>query len=710
MDQSVARRACLNEESYPIRCGSASLNIVRKSTMLSQDKGLPTSQCVLSHDGMEQESESAWYAQTTLPDLDAAVSHNMLCTLHNATTCTKEDGGPVVSEPTIDPALDDSVANDSQTEDNDMYLSDCKILIAGFNASDMRKLVNMVRRGGGSRYMCLSEKLTHIIVGTPSDVETKQIRNLAALGIIYVVKAEWLEDCNKAKKEVSILRRHIAYDLLLPKDPICLNKRFMMDANGMNEGRSHLQPTLSDDHILRSNSGCGTLLEKRKEAEVTMDNEISLEKPGHLGKKQRSCAFDVKGDLKMRKSSSHEIEKKSLTFDGKLFCFSGSFPANQRAEIVEWVNQGGGKFVENEVGANIQFIVESHGVVPPETRFSMSKYVSSHWIRSCLMDGCLMDVNSHILYSPLPCQVPFIGFKSYIFCVSQYDEKERLLLRNLCFILGVKFVEKLTKKVTHLLCKFSNGPKYEAACKWGIQAVTSEWIYECVKQNKVVVPGPFFPKEVTTQDREGGVCTTTQYPTQACRMISGDVASQLPSQSQDFNDTSRRKIAARLDPKNSNNCNRRSRTSDTDLSSHLSLTESIHQISPTKHNGIENAKESSSILPDVAAAIEDLLEQTSKIHDQKSPDQSTCEKSLFSTDSTIISQDHRVPQSALALPKHWTNRFDREDDCKPLGDATTGIHENLSETQTESQVVIYAEDLSGRQMIIDRVRTKNSMI
>lgn len=43
-------------------------------------------------------------------------------------------------------------------------------------------------------------------------------------------------------------------------------------------------------------------------------------------------------------------------------------------------------------------------------------------------------------------------------------------------------MEKLTKKVTHLLCKFSNGPKYVAACKWVVQPVTSEWIFECVKQ------------------------------------------------------------------------------------------------------------------------------------------------------------------------------------------------------------------------------------
>lgn len=104
-----------------------------------------------------------------------------------------------------------------------------------------------------------------------------------------------------------------------------------------------------------------------------------------------------------------------------------------------------------------------------------------------LKDGCLLDVDSHVLYSPLPCRVPLPGFESIRFCVSQYEEKDRLLLRNLCFTLGAKFVLKLTRKVTHLLCKFRNGPKYEAACKWGIKSVTCGWIYECVRQVRLVL-------------------------------------------------------------------------------------------------------------------------------------------------------------------------------------------------------------------------------
>ena len=99
-----------------------------------------------------------------------------------------------------------------------------------------------------------------------------------------------------------------------------------------------------------------------------------------------------------------------------------------------------------------------------------------------MKDGCLLDVSSHILYSPLSCKIPLPGVEGYRICVSQYDMKERQLLRNLCYVLGVKYVEKLTKKVTHLLCKFADGDKYEAACRWGIHVVTAEWIYACAMQ------------------------------------------------------------------------------------------------------------------------------------------------------------------------------------------------------------------------------------
>lgn len=66
--------------------------------------------------------------------------------------------------------LDGAVANDSESDDNDLYLSECRILLVGFEASEMRKLVNMVRKGGGSRYMSFNDKLTHIVIGNPTEM------------------------------------------------------------------------------------------------------------------------------------------------------------------------------------------------------------------------------------------------------------------------------------------------------------------------------------------------------------------------------------------------------------------------------------------------------------------------------------------------------------------------------------------------------------
>lgn len=81
-------------------------------------------------------------------------------------TKDEESGAPTGQEKN---GCDGVVAADSQTDEDDLYLADCRILIVGFNASEMRKLVSLVRKGGGSRYMSFGEKLTHIIAGNPSE-------------------------------------------------------------------------------------------------------------------------------------------------------------------------------------------------------------------------------------------------------------------------------------------------------------------------------------------------------------------------------------------------------------------------------------------------------------------------------------------------------------------------------------------------------------
>ncbi|MCI40061.1 DNA topoisomerase 2-binding protein 1-like, partial [Trifolium medium] len=47
--------------------------------------------------------------------------------------------------------------------------------------------------------------------------EREDVKSIAARGAVYVVKTSWLEDCDRENKQVPVLRRYNAYDLVFPK-------------------------------------------------------------------------------------------------------------------------------------------------------------------------------------------------------------------------------------------------------------------------------------------------------------------------------------------------------------------------------------------------------------------------------------------------------------------------------------------------------------
>ncbi|GAY52091.1 hypothetical protein CUMW_139280 [Citrus unshiu] len=737
-DQSMARRACLNEESYTVQDSSVSSKKTVMGSLTKQHSQVKVIGNALSApSSMATESNLLSVSCTGFADqdLEATFSQSMPSMYMDAPVVSK-DGAVEASTAQMrnESNFDVCVANDSQSEDNDLYLSDCRILLVGFEASEMRKLVNMVRRGGGSRYVSYNNGLTHIIVGTLSEADKREIRSLASLGIIQVVKSTWLEDCDRERREISILQRHVAYDLLLPKESAWSTKGAPLCTNNLNQGKeSSVRHSLSSDEMLRStNSGIGmplSLEENREErAEIHMKRESSLEATAVPSQQNLLSALSDENKTQLRTKEDFRVQslqnmKLSTVFRGKIFFFSNSFPKDRRAEIVQWVNQGRGEVVNDDAKQNVHFTIECHSVIPKSADASETTYVSSHWIRSCLEDGCLLDVGSHILYSPLHCQTPLPGFERFRFCVSQYEEKDRLLLRNLCFVLGAKFMEKLTKKVTHLLCKFADGPKYEAACKWGIPSITSEWIYECVRQNEVVSLDPFSPKEVTTHDREAGLCTVSQFPMQAVQMSSADEPSQFINPLGGLQSTSPQTMVHKIDDitRSDNLGDEANQTSAHNKRARISEDEDhdalpgVHLKDPHRninYNGDSMSKDNGEVPhigSDVAAVIEDLVEQTSKVQDLKSPERSECDKSLFPSDCSVLGQNHTDFNSVIGLSRQWSNRTLKKNDIQnPFNSkgVGSGIYEPFSETQTESQVVSYEEDLSGRQKIIDRAKSE----
>ncbi|GJR33559.1 hypothetical protein Tco_1209243, partial [Tanacetum coccineum] len=72
------------------------------------------------------------------------------------------------------------------------------------------------------------------------------------MGVINVVRTVWLEDCERQKKELPVHHRHVAYDLLLPKDTISSNKGFVSTMSGPKQGKpTSIQPTLPNNQFQR---------------------------------------------------------------------------------------------------------------------------------------------------------------------------------------------------------------------------------------------------------------------------------------------------------------------------------------------------------------------------------------------------------------------------------------------------------------------------
>ncbi|KAG6433591.1 hypothetical protein SASPL_105206 [Salvia splendens] len=719
--QSIARRACLMEASFPVQ-QSSSVSTLKTLEHHTQGKCTRNSQPISSSNPSVSESDTNLSAQDMKPDVENLLT-NILCTSPEVPHMSKRgNDGPTEKQKNV-PDFTQCVADDSESEDGDLYLSECRILLLGFEASELRKLVSMVRQGGGSRYMSVRENLTHVVVGNPSEKEIKEIRSLAAFGVISIVKTSWLEECIKKKKDVPVFQGHIAYDLLLQKDSVVINGTTATSLACLKVGNLSV-PKLADNNIV--------------------ENENS----------QSDILFGLKEDSKVKGQSilNNGIKdmKSSTVFRGKLFQFSSTFPEEQNTCIVYptdinrcveglLIRVAVGKY--RGVGIGKSFSQVSANRTTPKISADLASCVARHSGSGVSGISGVADSSGrlvafgqevekgwrmlvswekrhggfelcHILYSPLQCKIPLPGFEAYRLCVLGYDMKEKQLLRNLCFILGLKYAEKLTEKVTHLLSKFAQGDKYQAACRWGMNVVTADWIYECAKQNKVVDVKWFLPKELTSQDRQPGTYFMSQYPAHSDRSTSADDVSQLPSQPHDLGNvhTIDSSVLSR-DEELYSSSNKRAKLLGSHIEKHSSSSFTVDNF-VSRMNYADNNTENNrvpSVVPDVAAVIEDLLEQTSKIQDLKSKETNSSHETFLSSNSTMLGQRHAASPSELGPQKQWINRSDERDDNPSDDKVPRGFYDGFSETQSDSQVVGYEEDLSGRQMIIDRVRTRSSM-
>lgn len=125
---------------------------------------------------------------------------------------------------------------------------------------------------------------------------------------------------------------------------------------------------------------------------------------------------------------------------------------------------------------------------------------------------------------------------------------------------------------------------------------------------------------MTSQDQQSGLYYVSQY-TESVKMTSGDASQHPPTQLQNLGNmqtVASMGCTARNEENHSSSSIKMARFPENDSIKHLlSCDSSIHDSVNMKNSAETKVKENTShvtsLVPDVAAAIEDLLEQTSKV-------------------------------------------------------------------------------------------------
>lgn len=131
-------------------------------------------------------------------------------------------------------------------------------------------------------------------------------------------------------------------------------------------------------------------------------------------------------------------------------------------------------------------------------------------------------------------------------------------------------------------------------------------------QSKIVSLDLYRPKEVTAQDREAGLCTVSQFPTQAVQMIAGESQSQFPIHSVIMRGKSAATNSSSMGEVEQIRSNKRPKFLDEAIQKRSLYSPSDCNLNSTRETTSKSSVVTSHV-PDVASAIEDLLEQTTKV-------------------------------------------------------------------------------------------------
>ncbi|RDW63154.1 BRCT domain protein [Aspergillus mulundensis] len=126
--------------------------------------------------------------------------------------------------------------------------------------------------------------------------------------------------------------------------------------------------------------------------------------------------------------------------------------------------------------------------------------VTDMWLERCLDTKSLVSPESHIANTPIP-SFPVKGLSDMNICSTGFSRMDLLHLSKLVNLVGATYNEYLKPTASVLICNASislNHEKLRHTHEWGVPAVTAEWLWSSIRQEKKQPFEPYLVRKPST--------------------------------------------------------------------------------------------------------------------------------------------------------------------------------------------------------------------
>ncbi|XP_060810471.1 DNA topoisomerase 2-binding protein 1-A [Amyelois transitella] len=355
------------------------------------------------------------------------------------------------------------------------------IWVTGLEGVSRERAAAMVSKCGGVRYDCPHERVTHAVAGTKGAAASVGLAcpNVPILSPMWLLKsviegraldeAEFLIDAKPATPVKSTRKPRIEPASPMSKRNIQLLRRGPLDLPPPTPER----PERNDEIV---NHYLSQVVEPEPASEKTPEKpepNVTLPLPQDITDDVEEPTEEVEQIF-----AGMKLEVQGL--DEEAICEIGAEVAAAGGVLLAGGAPGARRLVP------LDFDPDPAGGAEAVTVF---------WIKDCLSQQELLPIQYYHRPVKLPQWSPGapLPLEGVVASLSTYSGVERAFLDELAKLLGattqLRFCRRNTATAqasTHLICPTPSGDKYQGALKWGLPAVTADWLMQCAKEGRRV--------------------------------------------------------------------------------------------------------------------------------------------------------------------------------------------------------------------------------